>query len=116
MEEAQHAKLDTLMVEGIVAGCRDDEIEIAVQEYLELGMMFDDALKQQTTLDMEAFCRATGRVFSKTDQDEFMTIQHQANRWTYLGTGMTHPNVLATVESFSPPSRARISQIAPAFC
>ncbi len=116
MEEAQHAKLDTLMVEAIAENCRVAELEGAVREYLELGMMFDDALRQQTTFDKEAFCRATGRVFSKTEQDEFMTIQHQANRWTYLGTGMSHPNVLATVESFSPPSRARIEQIAPAFC
>ena len=116
MEEAQHAKLDTLMVEAIVEGCRDGELEGAVQEYVEMGMMFDDALKQQTTFDMEALRRATGREFSKAEQDEFMTVQHQANRWTYLGTGMTHPNVLATVESFSPPSRARISQIASAFC
>lgn len=116
MEEAQHAKLDTLMVEAIVESCRADEIEGAAQEYLEMGMMFDEALKQQTTFDMEAFCRATGRVFTEAERDEFTTVQHQANRWTYLGTGMIHPNVLATVESFSPPSRARIEQIAPAFC
>ena len=116
MEEAQHAKLDTLMLEAIVEGCRDDEIEVSVQEYLEMGMMFDDALKQQTIFDLDAFSRATGRMFSQIEQDEFMTVQRQANRWTYLGTGMTHPNVLASVEDFSPPSRARIERVAAAFC
>jgi hypothetical protein len=38
------------------------------------------------------------------------------SRWTYLGTGMTHPNFLATLESLFPPARTHIEQIAPMFC
>jgi hypothetical protein len=37
-------------------------------------------------------------------------------RWTYLGTGMTHPNFLATVEAISPEARKQIEAMAPAFC
>ena len=37
-------------------------------------------------------------------------------RWTYLGTGMTHPNFLATVEGIKPEARQQIEAMAPAFC
>ena len=37
-------------------------------------------------------------------------------RWTYLGTGMTHPNFLATVEKIKPGARKQIEEMAPAFC
>lgn len=37
-------------------------------------------------------------------------------RWTYLGTGMTHPNFLATVEAIKPAARKQIEAMAPAFC
>jgi len=37
-------------------------------------------------------------------------------RWTYLGTGMTHPNFLATVEKINPAARKQIEEMAPAFC
>jgi hypothetical protein len=37
-------------------------------------------------------------------------------RWTYLGTGMTHPNFLATVEKIKPEARKQIEEMAPAFC
>jgi hypothetical protein len=37
-------------------------------------------------------------------------------RWTYLGTGMTHPNFLATVEEIKPEARKQIEEMAPAFC
>jgi hypothetical protein len=37
-------------------------------------------------------------------------------RWTYLGTGMTHTNFLATVEGIKPEARKQIEAMAPAFC
>ena len=37
-------------------------------------------------------------------------------RWTYLGTGMTHPNFLASVEAIKPAARAQIEAMASAFC
>jgi hypothetical protein len=37
-------------------------------------------------------------------------------RWSYLGTGMTHPNFLATVEQIKPEARKQIEEMAPMFC
>ena len=116
MEEAQHAKLDTMMVEAIAVGMNAEGIEKAFDEYLEIGGFLDTGLKQQTIFDLEAFERATGRKLSGDEREEFIKIQHQANRWTYLGTGMTHPKFLETLGVLSVEQQKRIEEIAPVFC
>jgi hypothetical protein len=50
------------------------------------------------------------------EKEEFRRVQLQANRWTYLGTGMTHERVLNTLESLTPKARQRIESISSAFC
>jgi hypothetical protein len=116
MEEAQHAKMDTLMVEALSEGCKPEDIERAVDEYLEIGGFLDDGLAQQVEFDMESFTAATGRELSASEKEEFRKVQRQANRWTYLGSGMTHERVLKTFESLSPAARKRVESISPAFC
>jgi hypothetical protein len=116
MEEAQHAKLDTLMVEALAESCDEAEIEKAVGEYLEIGMFIDAGLKQQVEFDIDAFERATGRRLTAGERERTAQAQTQANRWTYLGSGMTHPNFLATLERLRPAARERIEQVAPVFC
>jgi len=72
-------------------------------------------LKQQVEFDLDSFERATGRKLDESEKLQFRAVQLQANRWTYLGTGMTHPKVLKTLESLTPKARQRIENIAPAF-
>jgi hypothetical protein len=115
MEEAQHAKLDTLMVEALAIACTPEEIARAVDGYLEIGGMLDAGLAQQTAFDRDAFERATGRRLSESEKEAFAAVQLQANRWTYLGTGMTHPKVLETFERLMPGARATIESTAPLF-
>ncbi len=116
MEEAQHAKLDTLMVEALAAGRSASEITAAVEEYLEIGGLIDGGLIQQVEFDLDAFTRATGRVLNEAESGQFRRVQLQANRWTYLGSGMTHKRVLATLGNLSPAARKRVEEVAPAFC
>ncbi|HKX84423.1 MAG TPA: hypothetical protein VJL58_09400, partial [Pyrinomonadaceae bacterium] len=115
LEEAQHAKLDTRMVEELAANVSKEKIEAAVDEYLEMGGFFDTGLRQQTLLDLESFEKATGRVLTEAEREEFIEVQHQANRWTYLGTGMNHPRFLSTIEKLDPAQRKRIEAVAPMF-
>ena len=115
MEEAQHAKLDTLMVRAIGDACSAQERANAIDGYLEIGGMLDAGLAQQVKLDLESLKRATGRVFTAEEADRFFTVQQQATRWTFLGTGMSHKNFLATVELLQPGSRARLDEIVPLF-
>jgi DNA-binding MurR/RpiR family transcriptional regulator len=115
MEEAQHAMLDTLMVEAIAAGLSTQVRAEAVDGYISLGGMIDGALKEQVELDLEAFTRATGRVLDESERERFVAVQHQAQRWTFIGSGMSHPKFLGTVGALVPEGRQRLESIAPAF-
>lgn len=115
MEEALHTKLDTLLVWALAEGRSAGEIKAAVEEYLEIGGLIDTGLKQQVEFDLDAFVRATGRELDEGEKDQFRRGQLQANRWTYLGSAMTHEHVLATLGSLSPAARERVEKVAPAF-
>jgi hypothetical protein len=115
MEEAQHAKLDTLMVEALVDGRDEASIQKALDEYLEIGMFFDAAFKSQAGLNVQALEDATGTKVGEDVRDALVEQQHQAIRWTYLGSGMTHPKFVETLEAISPAARDRIAEVAPVF-
>lgn len=115
MEEAQHAKLDTLMVEALAQSCGEQEIEAAVEEYIEIGGFLDGGLMQQVEFDLESLKRSIGRELSEGEQGKIRQVQQRATRWTFLGSGMTHPNFLATLNKLHPAAKARVEQIAPAF-
>ena len=116
LEEVQHAKLDILMVEQMAAERTGEQIIKGVEEYLAIGAFIDGGLTQQVEFDMASLMDATGRHFADSQKDEFRQVQLKANRWTYLGSGMTHPKVLETLESLSPKARERVEAVSPAFC
>ena len=116
MEENQHAQLDTLMVESIAETMTQEEVDKAIDGYLEIGGFLDNGLKQQTAFDLEAFEAGSDRTLSSSEREHLMSLQHQANRWTYLGSGMTHKNFLETLGKLSPAKRVMLEEVAPAFC
>ena len=116
LEESQHTKLDTLMVEETVSKATSQEIDQAFKDYGEIGAFLDQGIQQQTEFDVESFVQATGRKLSKSEREEIKQAVLKGMRWTYLGTGMTHPNFLETVESIKPEARQQIEQMAPMFC
>lgn len=116
VEEVQHAKLDTLMVESLSAGRDEEGILKGVDEYIEIGGFIDGGLKEQVEFDLDSFERATGRRLDDAEKEEFRRVQLQANRWTYLGSGMTHARVLETLESLTPKARRKIESISSVFC
>jgi hypothetical protein len=116
MEEAQHAMLDTLVVAELARDMSEAQIASCVDGYLEIGGMIDDGLKQQTLFDLAAMMKASGRRLGEAEHARLADQQHQAQRWTYIGSGMSHPNFLGTVRQLSPASAKRLAEIAPAFC
>ena len=116
MEEAQHAMLDTLMVAELAKDMPEAEIVSAVDGYLEIGGMIDDGLKQQALFDLTALMKASGRQLGEAEHARLAEQQHQAQRWTFIGSGMSHPNFLGTVQKLSPNSAKRLTEIAPVFC
>lgn len=116
MEEAQHAKLDALMVEALAEGMDAEGMARAVDGYLAIGAFIDAGLEQQTLFDLDAFERATGRKLTDAERERAMAVQRQASRFTYLGSGMTHPEFLRSLGRMSPALREKVEKVAPAFC
>jgi len=116
MEEAQHAKLDTLMAEALADNRSPAEIEAGISAYAEIGALLDGGLRQQVEFDLESLERAAGRTMNATEKDRFRSMQAQAVRWTYLGSGMTHPKFLETLGTISPGARMKIEAMSGAFC
>jgi hypothetical protein len=116
IEEAQHAKLDTLMVAALVEGRDEAGIQKAIDEYLEMGGFLDNGFKAQAELNIAALEKATGTAIADEVRGSLIEQQHQALRWTYIGSGMTHPNFVATLAAMSPAARDRIAEVAPVFC
>jgi len=116
LEESQHTKLDTLMVGEIAGNATAQEIDQAFKEYGEIGAFLDQGIQQQAEFDVGNFLQATGRELSKSERETTKQAVLKGMRWTYLGTGMTHPNFLETVESIKPEARQQIEQMAPMFC
>ena len=78
MEEAQHAKLDTLIVDALADGRTEEEIDKAIDEFFEIGDFLDAGLKQQAGFNLDALETAIGRKLE--DREEIIAQQHQAAR------------------------------------
>jgi len=116
IEEAQHAKLDTLIVEALAARRSTAEISAAVDGYLAICQFFDDGFAAQTKLNLTAFEQAIDRSLDGATRGAFLEGQHQALRGAYLGSGMIHPNFGATLSAISPDARATVQAAALAYC
>jgi len=113
MEEAQHAKLDTLIVDALAVGRTEEEIDKAIDEFFEIGGFLDEGLKTQAGFNLDALEKAIGRKLE--DRDELLAQQHQAARWTYIGSGMVHERFRNTLHSMSRRAEERIAEAAPLF-
>jgi hypothetical protein len=113
MEEAQHAKLDTLMVKTMVKNLDDAEIQKGVDDYFAIGRFLNNGLMMQVELDIESLQVATERTLTEVEKQEIRTTQEQAYRWTFLGSGMTHPNFLETLSGLSEAAAAQCSAMSP---
>lgn len=116
IEEAQHAKIDTLMVESIAANSSPDELAQMLDGYLRIVSLIDGLLARQVGHDLDSFFDASGVLLDHDQRREFARVQLQALRWTFIGSGMTHPDFLATLGALKPEARAHVLQIAPTFC
>ena len=104
------------MAEAIAAECSAKEREDFVRGYLEIGAFLDGGLRTQAELDADSFTKATGRSLSAAECDMFVAATHQALRWTFIGSGMSHANFLATADRVHPGAAAQLKTVVPAFC
>jgi hypothetical protein len=114
LEESQHAKLDTLVVDKLADSVSPEQIEAAVDDYMDIGKMLDGGLAAQIQLDLESLQKAIGRTLSSEEKAEIVAAQTRAYRWTFLLSGMTHPNFAKSLRELTPRGHARVAQLAKA--
>ncbi|UBF27249.1 hypothetical protein K9N68_04595 [Kovacikia minuta CCNUW1] len=111
LEEAQHARLDTLMVESLVNALDAEGIQKGIEDYFAIGSFLESGLMNQVQLDIESLEKATGRTFSDAEKQQIQAVQEKSYRWTFLGSGMTHPNFIKTLREISPAAVDRVTEM-----
>ena len=101
MDEAQHAKIDSLLIDEIIEEISEEDRETAVDELLELGGAIDGLLSQQADLDLASLEKAIGRTLSDSEKAEIKRNTHRAYRWTFLVSGLEHPNFVQIVSELT---------------
>jgi hypothetical protein len=114
LDEAQHAKMDTMLIAEIVEDMPLADREAAIDEVLELGGAIDGLLQQQIVLNIEALAMATGRVFTESERDEISAKTLRAWRWTFLVSGLEHPKVVKVVAEITHDGPAKMRRVAQA--
>jgi hypothetical protein len=114
IDEATHAKLDSLVINEIVGPLSLAEREHAIDELLELGGAIDGLLSQQADLDIESLQRATGRIFADHERAEIKRNIQRAYRWTFLVSGLRHPTFAKIVGELTEEGPRRLEMAAAA--
>ncbi len=114
LEESQHAKMDTMLIGEVAENLTLEEREAAIDEVLELGGAIDGLLAQQIGMNIDALERATGRTFTAEEKGEITTNTQRAWRWTFLVSGLQHPNIVRAVGELTTSGPAKIEGVAAA--
>lgn len=101
MEEAQHAKLDTLMAHAVAESMDASERTKGWHDYLAILELLDGGLRQQVELDMQSFRDAGGRLDANTVA-RWRTTQRRSYREVFITSGLRHPSFQRTVRELVP--------------
>jgi hypothetical protein len=107
MEEAQHAKLDTLIVDALAEGRTEPELAGVTKEFFMIAGFLDNSLQMQARLNVQSLERGLGRTIVR--REALIAQQYRAARFTYLGSGLRHERFKATVEAISPRLAAAVA-------
>lgn len=107
VEEAQHAKLDTLEIHRMGGEATPEEREQAVDDLLDLCAAFDGLLSRQTDQDLEDIEAASGRHIGSNDRSHMHKTLHAAYRWAFFVAGMEHPIFQQLVAKLAPENGQR---------
>lgn len=114
LDEAQHAKMDTMLIAETVRDIPMAEREAAIDEVLELGGAIDGLLQQQIGMNIDALEVVTGRTFTANERAEISAETLKAWRYTFLVSGLTHPNVVKMVSEITEQGVAKFRTVAEA--
>ena len=114
IDESRHARMDSLLIDEVAGELTVDQRDQSIDQLLELGGAVDGLLAQQLELDIDGLQTATRRSFTDVERDEIRTHQRRAYRWTFLVSGLQHPNFIRIVKQLSDTGAAKIATAAEA--
>jgi hypothetical protein len=112
LEESQHAKLDTMIVEAIAQTLSEQEIQEGIDDYLAIGGILDGGLAAQMEMDMASFTRATGRTLSEDEAKRYREVQQRSYRKTFLTSAMRQNQFQSILAAISPEGARTVSEVA----
>ncbi len=92
LEESQHARMDHLETLRAFRGMTEREKDQAIDDLIELVGAVDGLLQTQAQMDLESLQRLLGRTLAEGEQQEVLKSVLAAKRYTFIESGVTHPN------------------------
>ena len=114
LEEAQHARIDALEIQKIMAET-PEALDAALAEYAELLAALRGILERQLELDLQTLERAAGRGFTEEERKEIREAQERSYVWGFIGMGMKSPLFLSRLRDVAPAAEKRILELAPLY-
>jgi len=112
LEEAQHAVLDTLVLQQLVRTLEPSQVHAGAEDLFRIVELLEGGLQQQVTLDLASFERATRRELNEAEIQEVCSIQRDSYLWTFLGSGLSHPRFVESFAQVSPDHLNRLEDTA----
>jgi hypothetical protein len=107
-EEAQHARIDSILLDEMLQQCPDQRRDRVVRGYLELLERFDALLTDQVEIDLESLIRAVGSDLPG-DREWLRADQLASYREQMLCSGLEHPRVRAIIAQRFPRARDAVT-------
>jgi hypothetical protein len=114
--DALYDRWETLVMAAVAEAGSPLESARGADDYLTICALVASGLDQQISFDLENLSRAIGRELSGSQRDQFFATQRRANRWTWLGGGMSHPGFLSTLGRLGSAARERVERVIPDYC
>jgi hypothetical protein len=117
LEETQHARLDFLEAQKVLAQTEDKAaaLELAMTEYAELLAAVRGTLLAQLELDIQTLEKSLGRTFTAEERKEIFDAQERSYVWTFIGSGMKAPLYLSRLRALAPMTEQHVIELAPTY-
>ncbi|MEO0373911.1 MAG: hypothetical protein AAF329_04655 [Cyanobacteria bacterium P01_A01_bin.17] len=114
-EEAQHARLDTLMVQSMARDLDAAAIATGIDDYIAVIQYLNAGLINQVQLDIDSLERVMEGSLSLADREAIQQQQTVSYQQTFLVAGMTHPNFVESVRALGTDGYDLIAEATQAF-
>ena len=111
IEESQHAKLDTLVVDKIASSLDQKASRRGSTTTWTSGSCSTADSRPRSGWTSKASRRRPGARFTSAEREEIERAQLKSYRWTFLLSGMTHPNFDRSLRELSGAGHQRVGEL-----